>query len=391
MKTGVAMKMKRWMFLLICVLLMGPAACKKNGNPSQPSTAATPTATAAATVSPTNTFTPTPTSTTILTCIPTPISNTTGTGNLTLAGKLTRPTPDSTAHKVVVLIHGWTTDDPSNPPTNGYDGYWTGLEQSLSGPLSGYDSRLMEYHWEADASTGAPDIAACLSHNTTATMKALNYASAAGYNGYLNGDRLAAQLEEYSGSLKYVTFIAHSAGAWVAYKAAKTLLDADPCVKVGVVLLDPFIPGICSATGSPLNVTLMNTLTNEHSDRIYLLENYYVVDTFTDQLVIPQCENVAFTSQTFSWRSGDVNLRVDYMRTLTSGCYRPDLGADSLYTTIDQYTNWHSEPLHFYVDTADYFAGTANSSCLSSFPSSRLSYSIYHTGFYNLAAAYSSN
>lgn len=374
-----------WM-LLIPALLVGAAACKKSGNPANPA----PKAASTATWTPTPADTPTATVgfTPPATCVPTPITSATGTGTLTLAGSLTGPAADPSVQRAVVLIHGWCTQPPSNPPTNGYSGFWLQLEQSLRRGLGPYGAQLMEYHWEQDASTGAPNVVACLSGNPSATLQAVNYASAAASQAYDNGDRLANQLAAYSPNLKDVTFIAHSAGAWAAFKAARTVLNVLPCARVQVVLLDPFIPGVCSATNSLLTTALMSTLAGEHSERIYKLENYYVVDTFTDKLFLPQCGSTAFTSQTFAWRPQDLNVRVDYKRTSSDYCYQPDPSLVSIDATIQQCMDWHSEPLRFYWETADSFSGNGTSDCLAGFPQGRAPVPISQAGFYNLAAFY---
>ena len=55
----------------------------------------------------------------------------------------------------VVLIHGWTGENPNNAPTNSYaTGDLAVLSAALKARLIGTNTRLLWFHWEQDASTG---------------------------------------------------------------------------------------------------------------------------------------------------------------------------------------------------------------------------------------------
>jgi hypothetical protein len=205
----------------------------------------------------------------------------------------------------VVLIHGWTSKDLQHAPPDMYDhGEWLALVQALHTRLNGTGTRLLLFHWEDDASTGP----ALDGAGTIIFGVGFNNATVAAGNAFSNGDRLAAQLNQSAPDLRRVTFIAHSAGAWAAYRAADKLLQANPYVVVNVVLLDPFIPG-----STPFSTATMGSLASLASqDRIYRLENYFSIDYWTDIFDSGGGSDSRATSQVFPWRSRDINQQVDY-------------------------------------------------------------------------------
>ena len=126
--------------------------------------------------------------------------------------------------------------------------------QALSARLiRGTGSKLLLFHWEDDASTGAAF------DGLFDGFGFINAASAAS-NAFSNGARLAAQLNQSAPDLRRVTFVAHSAGAWAAYRAVDKLLKINPYVVVNVVLLDPFIPGVDPTLSTPLTTARIASL-----------------------------------------------------------------------------------------------------------------------------------
>ncbi len=227
---------------------------------------------------------------------------------------------DANDRSAVVLIHGWTAQALQNPPVfqdSFGGGDWPQLVSALQARLNGTGTRLLLFHWEDDASTGPISFDPL---NSLFGRADFNAAFDAASNGFLNGDRLSAQLNQAAPDLRRVTFIAHSAGAWVAYRALDKLLKTNPYVVVNMVLLDPFIPGVDPTLGTSLTTATMGSLANHTlEDRIYRLENYFSIDVTDSVLVDGDGSNA--TSQVFPWRSGDINgtqigqqinQRVDY-------------------------------------------------------------------------------
>lgn len=233
----------------------------------------------------------------------------------------------SSDRAAVVLIHGWNPDGYTNKFT---DGDWPQLVNALSTRMSGSGWKLLLFHWECDASTG-PVI------DTDVGETGFYNAREAANNAFLSGPHLADLLNDAAPELRQVVFIAHSAGSWAAHRAASKLLDYNPYVVINVVLLDPFIPGVDSSIATPLDTTLMGQL-DEHSAsaRIFRIENYYAIDAGTDfDFDFGEGGGSRATSQTFDWRSRDINHRVDYTSMLL---------ADTFY-------NDHGGPIRFYADT----------------------------------------
>src|ERR1035441_4421715 len=153
---------------------------------------------------------------------------------------------------------------------------WLALVQALYTRLNGTGTKLILFHWEDDASTGTR-LGSILS------PIGFDNANVAAGNAFSNGDRLAAQLNQAAPYLRRVTFIAHSAGAWAAYRAVDKLLQANPYVVVNVVLLDPFIPGADPSRSTPFTTNLMGSLASlPAQDRIYRLENYFSIHYLAD-------------------------------------------------------------------------------------------------------------
>jgi len=140
--------------------------------------------------------------------------------------------------------------------------------------------------------------------------------------------------------------VAHSAGSWVARRAANMLLNDMPYLTINIVLVDPFIPGMSPNDKTGLTKSFMTELSaHQHNDRIYRLENYYAVDFGTDADLIfnPGGYGAWYaTSQTFPWSGKHINgLRVDIDPIL--GTYF----GSSLLRTYGE----HDGPIDFYTDT----------------------------------------
>ena len=256
---------------------------------------------------------------------------------------------DVNDRSAVVLIHGWTGEDLPNAPVSAFDGSdWPQLVGALQTRLNGTGTRLILFHWEDDASTGPP-----LDHWSNLVgffQVGFSNATSAASNAFANGDRLAAQLNSAAPNLRRVTFIAHSAGAWAAFRAADKLLQANPYVVLNVVLLDPFIPGVDPTLATPLTTSMMGSLASLSSqDRIYRLENYFSFDMTDLDFNWGDGGGRNATSQVFTtWgtptRVGrDINQRVDYQTSP---------GTPTVYGgPVDFFGIGHSGPKRFFADS----------------------------------------
>ncbi len=225
---------------------------------------------------------------------------------------------DSTAKKVIILIHGWNPDNVS-------DMYaadpWASLISDTKQRLSGFDWKLFTFHWEQGtlgANTGP-----AYTYTIQDGFVGVGNSVVAAVHADQQGHDLASLLNQSAPNLRRVQLIAHSAGAWVAREAAADILQSNPYVTVQVTLLDPFIPDVIPEQSTGLNDSYMNQMASvTGNDRISLLENYYADDiTF-----LP-------TQQTFMWRSSDINQRVDW----------------PVSTPI--YYDSHGGPIQFFADT----------------------------------------
>ena len=222
---------------------------------------------------------------------------------------------DSSARKVVILIHGWNPGGGANSDIYQDGAGWQALRGNLVQALSS-EWKIVPYHWEQDADTGTIYNFALtdLADWGTATTAAA-YAS-------VHGSHVADLLNQFP-QLRQVHFIAHSAGAWAARSAAELLLIRNPYVTVEITLLDPYIPDAVSpllfpATGMSTQ-RLSDAKTMVGNDRIRILENYY------DNGFPPG------TQEVFSWRAFDINQVVNW-------------GSPAYYHS-------HAGPIQFYADT----------------------------------------
>ncbi len=255
-----------------------------------------------------------------------------------LRDEISGQTIDSTATKVIVLIHGWnpenTTDkySSSNPE-------WFSLVTALKSKLAGSDWKLITYHWEQQG-TISPSIGA----NTGDVWHHLLIND---FFGYGNGTEAAVHAEQQGASLssllnsqapglRKVHFIAHSAGSWAAREAMRLLLNSNASVVCQMTLLDPFIPDASSLveTTTGLSTSKMSATTGlPGNSRIQRLEDYYAEDT------IDQCNTptISTPGAEFTWRASDKNLRVDW--------------GDSGFPGLSLWYDCHSGPVQFYADT----------------------------------------
>ncbi|HAB17009.1 MAG TPA: hypothetical protein DCE44_11225, partial [Verrucomicrobiales bacterium] len=223
--------------------------------------------------------------------------------------------------KLVVLIHGWNPN--SNPDSYSGDAEeFNALEIQLRSELAN-EWKLLKYHWEADADTGA-----------WLSFSAFDHATRAAEIAHQHGQHLGELLHETCPNLESIHFIAHSAGSWAARSALKYLLIHNPRLIAQVTLLDAFIPGSVPKT-SPLTQTRMEALANfEGQERIHQLENYYSADGVTG----------SGTQETFNWRSQDYgDFKVDWD---PGDGHSPPFYGDNL-----PFQFGHFGPIQFYTDT----------------------------------------
>ena len=159
--------------------------------------------------------------------------------------------------------------------------------------LRSSDWKLIFYHWEPDADTGAAFFT---------NENGIRNASQASHISHMHGIHLGDLLDRLAPSLKKVHFIAHSAGDWVARAAARKLLSRNASVEVQVTLLDPYMPSQ-AGSDSVLGVNLWSWSGNisqwTGSNRINKLENYYATS-----------DGAPGTSSEFNWRTEDKNREV---------------------------------------------------------------------------------
>lgn len=231
---------------------------------------------------------------------------------------------DSTAKKVIIFIHGW---NPGNVSDMYATDPWASLISDTKQRLSGFDWKLYTFHWEQGSLLGAntgPIYNWSLSD--AFDIAGVGNAVVAAVHADQQGHILASLLNQASPNLRRVQLVAHSAGAWVAREAAADILKNNPYVTVQITLLDPFIPDVIPGQSTGLSDTYMGQLMSVvGNDRISLLENYYADDleTFTP------------TEQTFSWRSGDINQKVDWNLIYYDSHGGPiQFFADTVYVSI---------------------------------------------------------
>lgn len=284
------------------------------------------------------------------------------------ADQITGTALNGNDREAVVLIHGWTGEDPQAAPADAFaGGDWSQLVNAVHTRLDGGRWKLLLFHWENDASTGDVDF------NIFGLTGFANARTAAG-NAFVDGATLAESLNQLDPNLREVVFVAHSAGSWAAYRAIDQLLRKNPYVIVNLVLLDPFVPGVDPSVPTVLNTATMSLLASHPSaDRIYRMENYYAIDYTDVDFDWGNGGGSRATSQVFSWRSRDINQRVDYPKNPILYPLNPGnfYGVDLLDPI------GHGGPIRFYADTVTATSGVTVPNGLAQAP-----WSFTSVGFY---------
>ncbi len=213
--------------------------------------------------------------------------------------------------KAVILVHGWNPEN-ARDKYEGVDSLYY-LKNTLRLKLQATDWKLIPYHWEREAATGG--VLDDVLHLQSVTDNATHAAE----NALLAGAHLTGILQSSAPDLRLVHFIAHSAGSWAVYEAARELLQTNPYVVVQITIVDPFIPGAVTSHSQDVGM-MSNVRYFQGNDRLQRLENYFAKDTlFNDDGVTPGFNPFNFdsptfgTQSTFNWRTGiDINQQVDW-------------------------------------------------------------------------------
>ena len=240
---------------------------------------------------------------------------------------------DDDVRNLVICIHGW--NNPKQQDRYVESEEWALLVKQLSKALPTPSSepwQLLLYHWEQDAATGLID------WNVTSENPIAN-ARDASRLAWSHGKSLGSRLPA---SLRRVHIIAHSAGAWAAYKTLETLLEHNPFVIFQVTLLDPYIPD--QVYPDPYSVSLISDLAffDIIGGDVSLLENYFADDIIPGTLAAPTLG----TQSTFSWGDKGINQQVEWDPNL----FHPP--------GENMYYDWHSGPILFYSDTVQATLGS---------------------------------
>jgi len=150
---------------------------------------------------------------------------------------------DSTANKLVIVIHGWQ----SSPKTDPYSvGEWKALVANLHKEIQSKVALvpnwdLYAYRWGRDSYTGP--ILGSNGHAYGGIGLGVENGTQAAEIGYQHGLVLGKLLAERNIPLEKVHFIAHSAGTWVARSASLYLREHFGSSLVQqITLLDPYNP-----------------------------------------------------------------------------------------------------------------------------------------------------
>ena len=274
---------------------------------------------------------------------------------------------DTTASKVIILIHGWNPDNAQDAYND--NGPWSSLKSNLNQALLSSDWKPLLYHWESSASTG--------SVNNYLISDFFNWgtATSAAGNAWAEGGKIADRLTQYN-NLRMVHFIAHSAGSWAARQAAQLLLIRNPYVIVQITLLDPYIPdsfatnlGISSlslTTGVLNNTNMGGIISFNGLNRIQRLENYYSIDEWGNGFNSQKSNGPTYgTQDSFTWRAGiDINQEIDWGGLLVNNPIPIGwIGPIPVFppVTCTAHYDWHAGPIQFYADTVAASLGTVPS------------------------------
>lgn len=156
---------------------------------------------------------------------------------------------DSSARKLVIVIHGWNPEADTDPYNSEN---WPALVENLHTEMLGKNSLannwdLYAYRWGNDAYTG-PKVGGGYNEDGELGIGLENGTQAAEI-GFQHGLALGKLLRERGVPLEQVHFIAHSAGTWVA-RSASLYLNAtkgSSSLVQQITLLDPYCPGAALA------------------------------------------------------------------------------------------------------------------------------------------------
>jgi len=275
---------------------------------------------------------------------------------------------------VVVLIHGWTNREANSPSAadSAFGGDWVGLRSALRNRLGRTGTKVVQFHWEQDASTGpaimdlteddvpassvlgwflswvqgGSDAVVAVGESLIFGSSGFANAASAAAAAYDNGARLACLVDTAAPDLRRITLVAHSAGSWAARRALTTLLDANPYLIGNLVLLDAFVPGVDDDFATAFTAPFMQALAADpNAERIHRLENYYAVD-LTDLVR----NRPGASSQTFHWSGRHIEQHVAYLNLSVL----PGLGSELWAYGVrpdDLIGSGHRAPLRFYRDT----------------------------------------
>lgn len=249
--------------------------------------------------------------------------------------------------KVIVMIHGWNPDGKANayaPQKSDSDPAWSLLGQWLleNPAVKSQAWKVTRYDWAQDASTG-------IAPNGEELFDATNQYGPAGLLGSFIGqsereqnanasrDAAAAhglKLAQSLASLEpaEVHFVAHSAGNWMARRAAAYLRKRfGSAIKIQHTCLDPFV-------NDDLGLPACFQLESRWADR---LENYYAVDSsatdirgWTSETFVADAANVA-TGREADWK----NQRIE------------NLGTNGLF---ESQMDSHSGPVLWFAKTCEW-------------------------------------
>lgn len=192
---------------------------------------------------------------------------------------------------LVVLTHGWNRVSADKPLEKGP---FAKISSELTKQIAGERWSHIAYDWASDAATGG---AMFDRPEKPISEDAAKSGTRAAEIGYQHGLVLGESLGDHASRLKTVHFIAHSAGSWVAYAAARKLREKNAALRIQITLLDPYMPAEAREPSPPLGKVLMQELRAQLSSGETFLENYYCFD-----LTGPE------TQQTFGW---DIERRLE--------------------------------------------------------------------------------
>ena len=249
------------------------------------------------------------------------------------------------ADRLIVLVHGWNPMGPAEgdigdgdsdrenhfacDPTT-YEGDtrlcwgWSQLVNNLmtNAAIQEGDWTMALYDWSRDASTG--------SANPLFVIKNSNASRDAAH---AHGLHLGNLLSYGRPNLKEVHIIAHSAGNWLARRAAERLRHIyRDRIHIRITSLDPFVNDDDAGPTDDPDLVVDFEMARQWVD---YLENYYVVDFDTD-FFTGEFEGTGWTSGDFLLWNRNLDIET--------------LGLEQLFD--EEYMIEHGGPVRWYADTA---------------------------------------